>query len=183
MCIRRKDIPTSARSSSLPMGASPLDMTPFPWSVLLKLGVVREAAPIWDSSSIPSHLQTCPAGTAWPSGDVSDVCSPTKPASACPAPPERLRLHSGWEVTSVTHGEGSNQPGEVLCAERGHSRRAHTIPGADGEQPCWVVAAGQRGVGARGQHACAGRCWAALTPVSVWARCGQCWVCVLPWTS
>ena len=118
------------------MGASPLDMTPFPWSVLLKLGVVREAVPIWDSSSIPSHLQTCPAGTAWPSGDVSDVCSPTKPASACPAPPERLRLHSGWEVTSVTHGEGSNQPGEVLCAERGHSRRAHTIPGADGEQPC-----------------------------------------------
>lgn len=75
-----------------------------------------------------------------------------------------------WDVTSVSHGEGSHQPGEVFCAERGRSCHAHSSLRADGEQPWWWL---QGSVG--WEHGVSLLVQAALRSVGMlWAVLGLC---------
>lgn len=149
-----KDIPTSARSSSLPMGASLGCATPFPLSQshfcsAQAWGCRRGRVCLW----IPEVSQaTCKPATLGQHSFLAmffDVCSRVRLVNTCPGPQGMLLLQfrAGREggTNGGGHCGGSVWAGDVACAEQSHSCQAHPSLPVDREQP-WTVCGWRRWV-------------------------------------
>lgn len=152
-----KDIPTSACSAFLPMGASLGCATPSLRAirVLHRLEVVKEVGSVWKCPKPPANLSSW-GNTGFLVMFFDDASSQAKlvSSSTSSGPPETLRLwlRVGREegTGGSGHWVGATWPGDAAWAEQGHSCQAHSsLPVAD--RP-WAAPGRRVGGSGCGQH-------------------------------